>query len=60
VLGMLIAALFLGSSMLLANKVVPEVGGVSISGAIGYVLSFILGYRMLRVIGKDDDADKKK
>jgi ubiquinone biosynthesis protein len=60
VLALLTAALFLGSSLLLAHKVPPAPGDLSIVGGLGFALSLILGYRLLRVIGKDDDAEKKK
>ena len=60
VLGMLTAALFLGSSMLLAGKVEPAIGDISIVGVIGFTLSLVLGYRMLRAINKDEDKEKKK
>jgi ubiquinone biosynthesis protein len=60
VLGLMTASLFLGSSMLLAHKVPPTIGDVSVVGAIGFGLSLYLGYRILRVIGKDNDAEKKK
>ena len=60
VLGLMTASLFLGSSMLLSHKVEPEFGGVSIIGVIGFGLSLYLGYRILRVIGKDNDPEKKK
>ena len=58
-LGVLTAALFVGSSIIYSSKTEPQFGGVSIVGAIGYLLSMYLGYRMLRVIGKDEDSDKK-
>jgi ubiquinone biosynthesis protein len=59
VLGILTASLFLGSSHLCAHKTPPEFHGISIIGSIGFVLALILGYRLLRVIMKDD-PDKKK
>jgi ubiquinone biosynthesis protein len=60
VLGMLTAALFLGSSLLLAHKVEPAPGDISVVGAIGFVLSMFLGWRMIRAINKSEDSDKKK
>jgi ubiquinone biosynthesis protein len=60
VLGLLAASLFLGSSLLCAHTTPPEFGGVSVIGTIGYLLSLFLGYRLLRVINKDENSDKKK
>jgi ubiquinone biosynthesis protein len=60
VLAVLTASLFLGSSLLLAHTVEPAPGGISIVGAIGYGLSLYLGFRLLRVIDKDDGPEKKK
>ena len=34
--------------------------GACVIGSIGYVLSLFLGYRLLRVINKDENSDKKK
>jgi ubiquinone biosynthesis protein len=60
VLGVLSAAFFLGSSIMLAGKVEPAPADISIIGAIGYVLSMIFGYRLLRIINKSQDSEKKK
>jgi ubiquinone biosynthesis protein len=60
VLGLLTASLFLGSSLLCAQKAPPAFADISIIGAIGYVLSLFLGYRLLRTINKDENSDKKK
>jgi len=60
VLGILSAAFFLGSSIMLAGPVEPAPAGISIIGAIGYVVSMIFGYRLLRVINKSQDSEKKK
>ena len=54
------SALFVGSSMLLAAKVEPAPGDVSIVGAIGLSLALYLGFRLLRIITKDDNGEKKK
>jgi len=60
VLGLLTASLFLGSSLLCAHQAPPAFGGISIIGSIGYLLSLFLGYRLLRVINKDENSDKRK
>jgi ubiquinone biosynthesis protein len=70
VLGMLTSALFLGSSLLLSREVPPVLfpdnsywgfHRISIVGVIGCVVSFFLGLRLLRAIGKSGhlDSDKK-
>ena len=59
VLGIMSSAFFLGSSIMMAGKVPPAPGDISIIGAIGYVVSMIFGYRLLRVINKAQDPDKK-
>ena len=58
-LGILTAALFIGSSIIYSSKADPQITS-TILGAIGYVLAFYLGYRMLRAINKDEDSEKKK
>ena len=50
--GILVAALFLGSSMLWSNGVKPTLFGVSIFGATGCVLAFASGAWLLRSIRK--------
>ncbi len=57
-LGILTSALFIGSTIVYSTKTEPQITS-TIIGAIGIVLSFYLGYRMLRAINKDEDADKK-
>ena len=59
-LGGMTAALFVGSSIIYSSKTEPQFGGVSIVGALGYVLSMVLAYRLLRAINKDEDQNKKK
>jgi ubiquinone biosynthesis protein len=59
-LGIMNSAFFLGSSLLLAYKVPPAPGDLSLIGALGFIMSMYFGYRMLRVIGKDEDSEKKK
>lgn len=55
VTGMLAAALFLGSSMIISAKIAPRIGEFSILGLIGYVLSLYLGFRLIRNINKKND-----
>lgn len=50
VYGMLCAALFLGSCLLLANRVPPILFGVSLFGALGGFWSIVLGLRLFRAI----------
>ena len=45
--GMLIASLFMGSSMLLSQKVPPLTGGLSLIGIIGCVTAIVIGGRLL-------------
>ncbi|MFP6669309.1 MAG: AarF/ABC1/UbiB kinase family protein [Pirellulales bacterium] len=61
VLGMLTSALFLGSSLLLAQKVWPVVfGKVSVLGAAGCLVSLFLGLRLLRAINKSGHLDRRE
>ncbi len=59
-LGLLSASFFLGSSLLYANAAEPAFGGVSIPGTLGYLLSLVFAWRLIRRINKADDGDKKK
>ncbi len=59
VLGMLTSALFLGSSLLVSRDVWP-LQGVSMPGAIGVVLSALLGIRLLRAIRKSGRLDRRE
>jgi ubiquinone biosynthesis protein len=59
VLGVLTAALFLGSSDLWSRQAPPLLGGVSIFGALGYAMSLWLGWRLLRAIRKSGSIDSK-
>jgi ubiquinone biosynthesis protein len=58
-LGIMVAALFLGSSIIYSMRAEPQITS-AIIGAVGIVLSFYLGYRLLRAINKDEDSEKKK
>ena len=59
VMGMMTSALFLGSSLLLSREVWP-LHGVSVPGAIGMVLSGMLGIRLMRAINKSGHLDRKQ
>jgi ubiquinone biosynthesis protein len=59
VLGVLTAAIFLGSSELWSRQAAPLLGGVSVFGALGYLLSLWLGWRLLRAIRKSGNIDSK-
>lgn len=59
VLGMLTSALFLGSTLLWSHHVPPEVGGVSVFGALGCALSVGLGLRLLWAIRKSGKLDRQ-
>jgi ubiquinone biosynthesis protein len=61
VLGVLTAAFFLGSSIMLAAGALESASWhTSAVGGIGYVLALFFGYRLLREINKADDSEKKK
>lgn len=59
VLGILTAALFLGSSELWSRQAAPLLWGVSVFGALGYAMSAYLGYRLLRAIKKSGNIAPK-
>lgn len=67
VLGMLTSSLFLGSSLLLSNKVPPLLfadggpfgfGQISLLGLVGYVVSLLVGLRLIRAIYKSGHLDR--
>ena len=60
VLGVVTAALFVGSSLLWSMKAPPTLVGVSIFGAAGYLMAVYLGWRLLRAIKKSGDISSKK
>ena len=64
VLGMLTSALFLGSVLLVTNKVLPftfwPVVGISAPGLLGVSLSTFLGLRILRAINKSGRLDQRR
>ncbi|MDZ4287165.1 MAG: AarF/ABC1/UbiB kinase family protein [Prosthecobacter sp.] len=59
VLGILTASIFLGSSELWSREAKPVVWGVSVFGALGYLLSLYLGWRLMRAIRKSGNIASK-
>lgn len=55
--GMLTAALFLGSSTLLDGQVPPLIGDYSLPGVAGMAIAVALGFRLLRAIHRSGDLD---
>lgn len=60
VLGVVTAALILGSSLLWSMKAPPAIKGISVFGGAGYLLSMYLFFRLLRAIKKSGDIHSKK
>ena len=60
VLGVMTAALFVGSSLLWSMKAPPTVADVSVFGAAGYLLALSWGWRLLRAIKKSGDINSNK
>jgi len=60
VLGVMTAALFVGSSLLWSMKAPPTIAGVSVFGGAGYLMAAYLGWRLLRAIKKSGDINSKK
>ncbi len=52
VLGMLASALFLGSAVLLGQRLPPQIHDISIPGAAGCLLGLALGWRLWRAINR--------
>ncbi|OYW76805.1 MAG: hypothetical protein B7Z37_07005 [Verrucomicrobia bacterium 12-59-8] len=59
VLGILTAAIFLGSSELWSRQAAPLLYGVSIFGALGYAVSLFFGWRLMRAIRKSGNIQSK-
>ncbi len=59
-LGMLVSALFLGSSLLLSHNVPPLVRDVSLLGSVGMSISIVLGLRLLWAINKSGHLDRRE
>jgi ubiquinone biosynthesis protein len=53
--GILSAALFMGGSMILSQKIPPTVRGISVIGASAAFLGLLLGYRLVRAMKKSGD-----
>ena len=60
VLGVMTAALFVGSSLLWSMRAPPVLAGVSIFGAAGYLVAVYLGWRLLHAIKKSGDINSRK
>jgi ubiquinone biosynthesis protein len=60
VYGILIAALYLGSSQLWAAETAPTLYGVSVVGATGCVTAVLLGARLIHAIHQSGDLVEKK
>lgn len=54
VMGLIISALFLGSSILWAFKVPPVINGYSILGIAGVIIATVLSYKLIKQINKSD------
>jgi ubiquinone biosynthesis protein len=54
VLGLLTSSLFLGSSLLWSTDAPPIVRGVSLLGAAGYALAFLMGLGLFRTIRRSE------
>jgi len=63
VLGMLTSSLFVGSSLMMSQKVWPVLyifgGQISVPGALGCTLSVLLGLRLIRAINKSGHLDRR-
>jgi len=60
VLGVMTAALFVGSSLLWSMKAPPTVKDVSVVGGAGYLVAAYLGWRLLRAIKKSGDINSSR
>ncbi len=60
VLGVLTAALFVGSSMILSSSVPPRLWEVSVPGAAGCAIAVFMGYRLMRAIRRSGNIDSGK
>jgi ubiquinone biosynthesis protein len=59
ILGILTAAFLVGSTMLYSAKTPPLWDDISIVGVLSYLLSLIFVVRMVRIVRKAEDAEKK-
>jgi len=60
VLGVMTAALFVGSCLLWSMKAPPLIHGVSVFGVVGYVMAAYFSWRLLRAIKKSGDINSKE
>lgn len=60
VLGLVTAALIVGSSLLWSDKAPPTLGGISVIGAVGYMVAVYLGWRLLRAAKKAGDLNSRR
>jgi ubiquinone biosynthesis protein len=60
VLGILAAALFVGSAQLWSRAAPPLIAGVSVFGAVGYALGVFLGYRLIIAVKRSGDIGPKR
>jgi ubiquinone biosynthesis protein len=60
VLGVMTAALFVGSCLLWSMKAPPLIHGVSVFGAAGYLMAAYFGWHLLRAIKKSGDIHSKE
>jgi ubiquinone biosynthesis protein len=60
VLGIMIAALFLGSSLLWSMKAPPTLFGISIFGGAGYLVAVYQSWHLFRAIKRSGDINSKK
>jgi ubiquinone biosynthesis protein len=58
VLGLLSSSLFLGSALMWTHEVRPLFLGVSVFGALGCLLSLVMGIRLLWAIRKSGHLDR--
>jgi ubiquinone biosynthesis protein len=59
VMGIIMASVFLGSSLLWSMKAPPVLWDVSIFGATGYMIAVYLGWRIYRAIRKSGSVDSQ-
>ena len=57
VLGIITAALFIGSSLMMASAVPPTLFGLSVFGFVGGLTALVLGLLLLKAIHNSDDLN---
>jgi ubiquinone biosynthesis protein len=60
VLGVMTAALFVGSSLLWSTKAPPTIAGISVFGGAGDLAAAYFAWRLLRAIKKSGDINSRK